>query len=182
MAKRLLLLSALAVSVAAQQQQQETVTVPKSMLNQQQLADLEREQTKQKIQDYGEWVGVGKEIGVAVDSSLSAISNRANEFANTKVGTVTMWVVVWKVLGRDIVGYIFGFGLLGIGIPVILWSYRKRVLPSQILKKEYFDEKGKRVREYATYEPPTYRDVPMGLSHFTAFLILCIPALFSIFG
>lgn len=129
-----LLLTLTGVCFSQQQQQQQgenkeeyvTVSVPKSSLTPQQQLNL-------KQQEVHGWVGIGKEVGEAVNGSLEAITHNANDFAHTGVGKVTMALVIWKVLGDQAVHIIAGFLILVIGLPLWIWSYRRTCLPRRIL-------------------------------------------------
>lgn len=51
------------------------------------------------------YAAVGRGIGIAVNESLGAINKQAANFAETKVGKLTMLIVAWKVLGEDVKGF-----------------------------------------------------------------------------
>lgn len=132
------------------------VSVPRSVLTASQLASVEAQDIKAKANAYGAWVGVGKEIGEAVNSSLSAISDNAAKFADTKVGRFSMFIVAWKVLSDDIFGAIYTLIIVFIGLPILVWSYRRHLSVSVLDKEQIVDGKVTR-----TYRPMTYdeRDV-----------------------
>lgn len=118
-----------------------TITVPKSSLTPQQ-----QEVTKQ--QEVKGWVGIGKEIGDAVNSSLSAVTTQSNNFAHTPVGILTAAVVIWKLLGGDLV-HIFGGILFALTItPLWIWSYRRMCLPRRVLTKETINPDKTKIREW----------------------------------
>jgi hypothetical protein len=135
--KRLMTLAAFLMLLVApawaqqSQGQDETVTVPKSMLSKDQIDALAQKNLQDKVDRYGKWVGVGHEIGTAVNESLSAINAQANSFAQTPVGKWTIFVVVYKIVGRDLMGFVIGLGTLAVGLPLWIWSYR-RYLPHNI--------------------------------------------------
>lgn len=69
-----------------------------------------------RIERYGNFVGVGKEIGVAVNGALTAVNDQMVKFSETKLGNITVFLVVWKVLYKDVLGIV-------IGIPVLIgWT------------------------------------------------------------
>jgi hypothetical protein len=127
------------------------VSVPRSALTAQQLAGVEAQGIKEKAEAYGAWVGVGKEVGEAVNSSLSAISDNAAKFADTKVGKFSMFIVAWKVLGNDILGVFYALILVFIGLPVLIWSYRRH-LNLAILDKEIVEDGKVKERIYREME------------------------------
>jgi len=165
----------------------DTVVVPKNLLTDDQKAKLDAQQSAEKvnttIKQVSSYVGLGKEIGQAVDGSLSALTNRANEFANTKVGTWTMWIVAYKILGQDAKSLLFYFIRLLIGIPVliagiIIWLnlYRKEFITYSVLISK--DKMGNK-----TYEkvepiiPDAKEEFSIGQKKFT---YACILGLFLI--
>lgn len=63
----------------------------------------------------------GKEIGIAVNESLTAIEQTAINIANSKIGNVAIFLVIWKFCVRDILGIIFSIVIMCFGI----WGYNK---------------------------------------------------------
>jgi hypothetical protein len=105
----------------------------------------------EKVKRYGAWVGIGHEIGVAVHDGLEAVTTETAKFADTVPGKVTIAVIVWKVIGRELLGIILGVPML-IGITcVFMWSWRL------LFRGKYtfcgYDEKGK--KKYEFIEPIT---------------------------
>lgn len=135
------------------QEQEETVQVPKSMLSKQQLDELTAKDMQRKVEQYGKWVGIGHEVGTAVNEGLSAINTQSNAFANTKVGKWTIFVIVFKVIGVPLMGVLFGLGTIVIGLPLWLWSFKKW-LPRRVLDKEIVDKDTQKVveRRYVDFE------------------------------
>ena len=133
----------------AQQQSEEQVSVPKSLLTREQLDSIQAQNLKDKIDRYGKWVGAGHEIGVAVNDSLAAITTNANAFAQTPVGKWTVFIVIWKVIGHDLMGFILGIGTLIIGLPLWIWSYRK-YLPQTVITERTYDTTNRWFRRVAT--------------------------------
>ena len=129
-----------AAPITAQQNQNGddgTVVMKKSDLTQDQLAKVQQQKTDadidQRIQRYGKWVGLGKEVGVAVDSSLGAITDQADHFSKTGVGKLTIALVIWKVLGDQAVHIVAAGVELMLIIPLWIWSYRKFCFSHRIL-------------------------------------------------
>lgn len=125
--------------------QEDKVSVPRSMLSKDQLEQVAQQQIKDKVENYGKWVGIGHELGTAINESLSAVTTQANNFAQTPVGKLTAALVVWKVVGHDGMGFIIGALEIIIILPIWLWSYR-RFLPHSVLEQITYDPTtGKRV-------------------------------------
>lgn len=127
-------------ALAQDNKNQDTVTMKKSDLTPDQLAKIQKDQTvgdiNKRIETYGKWVGMGKEIGEAVDSSLGAITNQADHFAHTGVGKLTVALVIWKVVGDQAVHIVAGIIEVLIFLPLWIWSYRKFCFAHRVLVKK----------------------------------------------
>lgn len=151
------------------------VLVPKSTLTNEQIVSL-------KAESYGKWVGIGSEIGKAVNSSLEALSENTAKFSKTGVGRVAIWLVVWKVVGSDILGILFALMILLVGVPITIWSYKKH-LSQTVLDSSVTDESGK---VHNTYRPLEYsersdREVVLSV-HAIIMLVLFVSSAIAIFG
>jgi hypothetical protein len=51
-----------------------------------------------------QYAGIGHEIGVAVNDAMSAITAQANQFANTEVGQMVKWIILYKILKGLVLG------------------------------------------------------------------------------
>ncbi len=144
----LLTLVVLTLPVVAQQPE-EQVSVPKSLLSKDQLDALAAKNLEEKMTKYGKWVGIGHEVGTAVNESLSAVTTQANNFAQTPVGKWTMFIVIWKVIGHDAMGFVLGILTIVVGLPIWIWSYRK-YLPHRIVTERVYDNSNKWFRRVAS--------------------------------
>lgn len=94
-------------ALAQNQQQPRMITVPENLLSEELLDSLRAAQYQKeiegKVKAYGWAAGLGKEIGEGVNESLKAITERTAEFAKTDVGKFTMFIVAWKIIGKDAV-------------------------------------------------------------------------------
>jgi hypothetical protein len=121
------------------QEQKKTVSIPEDQLTEQQKQALKIGQVDDVAQKAHGWVGIGKELGQAFDSALGSFTTRSNEFANTKVGKFTLFIVAWKVMGDQAAAFLnavihISFGLLEllIFVPVFIWSYRRSCIPMRV--------------------------------------------------
>jgi hypothetical protein len=130
-----------------------TITIPRSKFEAdkslQQSAEFQSQ--KEKIELYGKWVGLGKEVGDAVNGSLQAVTDQTAKFADTKVGKVTMALVIWKVVGDEFSGYLLGLLWLIVFLPLWVWSYRKTT--QRVVRESEIIEGNKRT---ITYKPISY--------------------------
>ena len=77
----------------------------------------------EKVEKWAEW---GQGIGKAISSTAKELGVAVDEFSRTPVGQITMAVIVYKVIGKDILRY-FGGGILFI-VTIVMWMrYFKRV-------------------------------------------------------
>lgn len=58
------------------------------------------------------WAELGGNMGKAAVGAAREIGMAANEFVSTPLGKITMGVVVYKVIGKEIVRTVIGLGLL----------------------------------------------------------------------
>lgn len=130
MRKKLILLSLLVFvgGLVTAYAQEETVVVKKSSLTTEQIKMLEQEQslteTKETVEKYSEIVGIGKEIGIAINDGLTAVVGASEKFGKTDVGKFTMLIIGWKFLYKDIISIIIGMLLLILVNIIIFKSYR----------------------------------------------------------
>ena len=110
---------------------------------------------EKKLQTYGNWVGVGGEIGTAIKEGLTAVVDVADKFGGTNVGKFTMVMVAWKVIGKDLTRIALGLIFILFSTTFILYVYRKNYVTRKILTK------GNRLlfwqpREYELIQPKEY--------------------------
>ena len=131
--------------------QEEMVSIPKSKLTEQQKAEM-------KMSNAQSWVGMGKEIGDAVNSSLQAITTQSNNFAQTPVGKLTVCLVIWKVVGDQAVHILGGLLILILCVPIWIWSYRRICMTRRV-------KTGKDTWEVVKYEVKAYSDFTPRIAH-----------------
>jgi len=136
----LLLLSVFALLISPVIQAQtpnEKITVNASDLTVDQLAkikaDAQVQELTKKLETYGNWVGVGGEIGTAVKEGLTAVVDVADKFGKTDVGKFTLVMVAWKVMGRDIVKIVLGLLFFFTFVITLILIYRRVVLPRKFM-------------------------------------------------
>lgn len=149
MRKLLLIIPLLFIATTAFAQNSEQVTidlkdVPQNM-REQIRHQAEQQEMQQKVSQYGEWVGLGKEVGTAVQGSLDALTTSAIDFSQTDLGKATMFIVVFKVIGEDLIQFIVGPIFFMLATVIILYSYLKRTKDKILIK-------GSRWRGTAEYE------------------------------
>ena len=131
---------------------------PTSYMTPAQLAkyenDIKTAELEKKLETYGEWVGVGGEVGIAVREGLNAVVDVADKFGGTDVGKFTMILVAWKVVGKDLVRIILGI-LFIIAISILIF----RVYKNTFMVKRVMVERTpngwfqRATKEYTVVEP-----------------------------
>lgn len=155
-------------SVAAgQQQTDDRIVVKKSDLPPEVVKQIE---VKQKIEAYGSWVGLGREIGTAVNEGLSALTKQADEFAKTGVGKFTMVMIAWNVMGWQLVHIVFGTLFFVVGLIIFMWSWLLTGRTRRIKIGE--DANGK--PNYEVIKPSEEKLVGYGIWFFVHVIISCI--------
>ena len=88
----------------------------------------------------GKWAGIGKEIGTAMNESLTAITTTASNFAETKLGKFTMVLVAWKVIGTDFLQLCIGLLWIVIVLVVSFFMYRNNTDRRVLMNKRWIPE------------------------------------------
>lgn len=110
---------------------------PTSYMTPDQLAkyhsDIKVAELEKKLQTYGNWVGVGGEVGIAVKEGLSAVVDVADQFGKTDVGKFTLVMVAWKVMGKDVIRIILGLVFLVIITWLFVKVYKNTYVPKRMM-------------------------------------------------
>lgn len=79
----------------------------------------------EKLEETSKAASIGKEIGTAVNETLTAVSDNVIKIAESDVGKTAVGVAVWKLLWKDIVGIVVGLILLGFSIYFAIQAKKK---------------------------------------------------------
>lgn len=104
-------------------------------------ANTEQQITTQ-IETVSKYAGMGKEIGTAVNESLKAVSSTVVDLSETKVGKITMALVVYKVIGTDILQLFIGILWITI-ILIVSWKIYRNNCERTMLKSKIWNKEGK---------------------------------------
>lgn len=116
---------------------------------------MELDATKAKVKAVGEWAGMGKEIGEAVNGSLEAITGNVDKIGETRVGKFTMIMVAYHILGKDLIGFTVIPIIMLFLFFIFIWLVNKFCLPKRFLLKEELKDANKQVIQPAEYEVVT---------------------------
>ena len=99
--------------------------------------------TASTIDSLSEYAEFGKAFGSAISQTASELGVVTNEFIVTPAGKISVALIVWKVAGDSIAGFLIGIMWYVVLLP-IWWSLFKRlVLNPRWITTETPQEKGK---------------------------------------
>jgi len=99
--------------------------------------------------DLQEYAALGESIAGALGACAKEMGVAVNDFADSKVGTIATILIVWKVAGEDIMGFVVGISLFMIGLCVWFYLFRKMC----VIKSVTYHENGKieKIEHYGEY-------------------------------
>jgi uncharacterized protein YxeA len=100
--------------------------------------------TDGQIETAGKWVGFGKEVGTAVNESLKAVTGTAVDFSKTSLGKITVALVIYKVIGSDIIRVLFGILWLILVFTISIYIHLSYGRDKKILKSEKYNIESKK--------------------------------------
>lgn len=71
------------------------------------------------------WIDFGKHIGAALSGTARELGVVANDFIKTPAGQLTTYLIVWKVMGRDIIHIAAGLIILLTMLPIWMYMFRR---------------------------------------------------------
>lgn len=91
-----------------------------------------------KAKELSESASIGREIGEAVNGTLTAIEGSALRIADSNLGKTAIFIACWKLLYGDIVGLILGIVIFIVGnvYAVRILKAVKRVQPTNEAEKD----------------------------------------------
>lgn len=109
-----------------------------------QIAAL-KEQSTPKPSDVNEWVNIGMSIGKGIAATAAELGVSVDKFIGTTTGKIAMALIVWHVVGNDIMHMAAGFIFFITFIPIWFYMNRRYCVIKSITKSE---GKGKVVEYY----------------------------------
>ena len=113
-----------------------------------QQTQLIKEQVQEAVKvlpKANEWAGIGKEVGIAVNEGLSAVTDQAQKFSETRPGKLTMVIIAWKVIGKDFTGLVLGIPMLILWTCLLIWIIKGNFVVRSVLS--HIQSDGKKVYE-----------------------------------
>lgn len=82
-----------------------------------------------------EWVELGKNIGLAIAATAKELGIASDEFLKSNTGKITVALIVWHYMGRDIVGIVGGTIAWIVLTSIILWSFKYFHMTKKVVTK-----------------------------------------------
>lgn len=125
----------------------------KQLAKVQSIHDMQIAEYEKKIKQFGDWVGVGGEVGTAINEGLTAVVDVADKFGKTDVGKFTLVLVAWKVMGSDVVKILLGILFFVVLVVMLSRFYKNTVTDRRMLEKRTPQGLWKRdIKEYGIVE------------------------------
>lgn len=74
---------------------------------------------------------LGKETGIAVREGLNAVVDVADKFSGTPVGLITIGLIIWNVVGSDLMLIVLGLFSMWMGWRI----FQRLVLPRKVVRE-----------------------------------------------
>jgi len=87
-------------------------------------------------QELNEWVDLGKNIGMAVTATAKELGVASDTFLQSTTGKITVVLIVWKVIGEDVVDVFGGIAVWLVLMSLILWSFKHFHMSKRVLNKK----------------------------------------------
>lgn len=106
-------------------------TIDTRGLNKQQIAELQTQRDKMlspegvsaSVRNEAKaWADLGANIGTAMVSAAKEVGIAANEFGQTQLGKIVTGIVVYKVMGKDILGIVVGSFVMLFCFSIAVWA------------------------------------------------------------
>lgn len=72
------------------------------------------------------WTDLGANMGKAMVGAAKEVGVAANEFSQTDLGKVTVAIVAYKIVGKDVLAAVLGTGILVFGMTMAAWILTTR--------------------------------------------------------
>lgn len=129
----LIFICSLTFAFAAASPQLSADTLAKLSKDEQSLV-LKALSTPSSVRTAEEWTAIGTTISTTLVTSITetarGLSMTVNEFANTPIGKLTVFIIVWKLFAATVLTKLFGVILLFIG-PLAVNAMFKRILNNE---------------------------------------------------
>lgn len=106
-----------------------------------------------------EWVSYGTEIGQALAGTARELGVVANEFIKTPAGQLTMGMIIWKVMGHDIVHVGLALIMFFTLIPGWIYMFHRMCILKGYTCQKYEEDGKQKTRKIKEYYDSSRDDV-----------------------
>ena len=83
-----------------------------------------------------EWVELGKNAGLAVAAMAKELGVASDKFLESNTGKIAAVLIIWKIVGKDLIGVIGGTIAWFVLVNIILWSFRYFHMKKKVVNKK----------------------------------------------
>lgn len=92
---------------------------------------------KFNVKNVNEWAELGKNVALAFTTVAKELGVAADEFLKSNTGKITIVLIAWKVMGKDVLGIIGGSIAWVVLASIILWSFKFFHMKKKVKSKEH---------------------------------------------
>ena len=127
--------------------------------------------------ELNEWVELGKNVGLSLAAVAKELGVASDEFLKSNTGKIAVVIIVWKVMGHDILGIVGGTVAWIVLATIILWSFKFFHMTKRV-KQEDKTYKYERRFEFKSNDAR----VGSGWAHSLSLLAITVICMHIIFG
>jgi hypothetical protein len=142
-----------------------------AVTNAQQATQASNPVSAENLNQYAE---IGQKYGIALAEAAKSIGTGVNEFAQTFVGKLLLVLVVWKVIGRDLLGITAGITWFVTMLPLWIYMFHRLVLGTRRIETKSTTDKAGVVTEITEMSPIDWSDGPGPIAIVMLIVLVCI--------
>ena len=119
-----------------------------------------------------QWVSYGTQIGQALAGTAKELGVVANEFIQTPAGKFTLAMIIWKVMGQDIVHVGMALLMFFTLIPIWIYLFRRMCIIKGFDYKKFEGEGKIVIKRIPIYFSPSEVSAERGWLFFILFVIV----------
>lgn len=103
--------------------------------------EIKKASEKMTPADLEEYANLGQKYGIALVSTAKELGKSVDELMNTNVGKIATFLIIWKVMGETVLGFIVGMGWFTVTNSLWIYVFRRLVLKTRGYKEKLEDGK-----------------------------------------
>ena len=129
----------------------------------------------------GEWADIGTKYGMAIAATAKELGIAADDLLGTTVGKVALVLIVWKVMGSDLLGVVVGIPWLLTGFTFWLYAFRRASLVHSVTV-EPVEGRFWRKKTVQYHEGDSDHAWYIRWAYFGVLCLICVSSLIMIFS